>query len=57
MHSQLKTNTPLKIINPVNSKVIETKIYKKAKYPEIFNIVISRKIEAILELDEKNPYV
>ena len=57
MHSQLKTNTPLKIINPVNSKVIETKIYKKAKYPEIFNIVISRKIAAILELDENNPYV
>ena len=57
MHSQLKTNTPLKIINPVNSKVIETKIYKKAKYPEIFNIVISRKIAAILELDENNQYV
>ena len=57
MHSQLKTNTSLKIINPVNSKVIETKIYKKAKYPEIFNIVISRKIAAILELDANNPYV
>ena len=57
MHSQLKTNTSLKIINPVNSKAIETKIYKKAKYPEIFNIVISRKIAAILELDANNPYV
>ena len=57
MHSQLKTNPPLKIINPVNSKVIETKIYKKAKYPEIFNIVISRKIAAILELNANNPYV
>ena len=42
MHSQLKTNTPLKIINPVNSKAIETKIYKKAKYPKIFNVVISQ---------------
>ena len=57
MHSQLKTNTPLKIINPVNSKVIETKIYKKAKYPKIFNIVISKKIASILELDVNNPYV
>ena len=57
MHSQLKTNTPLQIINPVNSKVIETKIYKKAKYPKIFNIVISKKIASILELDVNNPYV
>ena len=57
MHSQLKVNTPLKIINPVNSKVIETKIYKKAKYPKIFNIVISKKIASILELDVNNPYV
>jgi hypothetical protein len=57
MHSQLKPNTPLKIINPVNSKVIETKIYKKAKYPKIFNIVISKKIASILELDVNNPYV
>ena len=57
MHSQLKTNTPLKIINPVNSKVIRTKIYKMAKYPKIFNIVISKKIASILELDVNNPYV
>jgi len=57
MHSQLKTNTPLKIINPVNSKVIETKIYKNANYPKIFNIVISKKIASILELDVNNPYV
>ena len=57
MHSQLKVNTPLKIINPVNSKVIETKIYSNANYPKIFNIVISKKIASILELDVNNPYV
>ena len=57
MHSQLKVNTPLKIINPVNSKVIETKIYRNANYPKIFNIVISKKIASILELDVNNPYV
>jgi len=57
MHSQLKTNTSLKIINPVNSKVIETKIYRNANYPKIFNIVISKKIASILELDVNNPYV
>ena len=48
MHSLLKTKTPIKIINPANSKVIETKIYKKANYPKIFTIVISEKIASIL---------
>ena len=57
MHSQLKTNTPLKIINPLNLKTVETKIYKQAKYPKIFNVVISKKIASILELDLNNPYV
>jgi len=57
MHSLLKTNTSIKIINPVNLKVIETKIYKKANYPKIFSVVISEKIASILELDLDNPLV
>ena len=57
MHNLLKVNTPIKIINPDNSKFIETKIYKKADYPKIFNVVISRKIASFLELDFNNPYV
>ena len=57
MHSLLKTNTPIKIINPANSKVVETKIYKKANYPKIFTIVVSEKIASILELDLDNPFV
>jgi len=57
MHNKLKPNTRLKIINPVNSKVVETKVHKNAKYPEIFNVVISNKIASILELDMDNPYV
>ena len=57
MHTLLKTNTPIKIINPTNSKVVETKIYKRANYPKIFNIVISKKIALILELDSNNPFV
>ena len=57
MHSSLNKNTPIKIINPETSKVVETKIYKKSKYPKIFNVVISKKIAAILELDVNNPYV
>ena len=57
MHSILKTNTPIKIINPINSKTIETSVYKRANYPKIFNVVISKKMASILELDINNPYV
>ena len=57
MHDLLRINTPIKVINPANLKFIETKIYRRAKYPKIFNIVISQKIASILELDLNNPYV
>jgi len=57
MHNLLKPNTPIKIFNPENSKSIETKIHKKANYPNIFNVVITKKIASILELDINNPYV
>ena len=57
MHNLLKINTPVRIINPDNLKVIETKIYKRANYPKIFNVVISQKIASILELDANNPFV
>jgi hypothetical protein len=57
MHNLLKTNTRVKITNPINSKFIDTKIYKKAEYPEIFNIIITEKLASILELDLNNPYV
>ena len=57
MHSLLKINTPIIIINPDNSKSIETKIYKKANYPKIFSMVISKKIASFLELDVNNPFV
>ena len=57
MHNLLKINTPVKIINPDNLKFVETKIYRKADYPKIFNLVISKKIASILELDPENPYV
>ena len=57
MHNTLKRNTPVKIINPENSKIIDTKIFKKANYPNIFNSVVSKKIASILELDADNPYI
>ena len=57
MHNILKKNTPIKIINPENFKVIETKIYRSANYPNIFNAIISEKIASILELDTNNPFI
>ena len=40
MHNILKKNTPIKIINPENSKVVDAKIYNKSIYPEIFTVVV-----------------
>ena len=57
MHSSLKKNTLIQIINPETSKIIETRIYRRAHYPKIFNIVLSKKIATFLELDIDNPYV
>ena len=48
MHNFLRVNTPIKIINPKNKKVIDTKITRKADHPKIFNIVITEKIASIL---------
>ena len=57
LHSTLKRNTPIRITNLNNSKYIDSKIYKRANYPKIFNIVISKKIANILNLDMENPLV
>ena len=57
MHNTLKTNLSIKITNPINLKSIKTKVYKNANYPKIFNVVISKKIASILELDIENPFV
>jgi hypothetical protein len=57
IHNSLKINTPIKILNPVNMKFIDTKVNKKAGFPKIFNIVITKNIADFLELDLNNPYV
>ena len=57
IHSSLKRNTVINIVNPDNLKTVKTKIFRKSDYPKIFNIVVSKKIATILELDVDNPYV
>ena len=56
-HSSLKKNTPIKIINPVNSKSYKTKVKKKSDFPKLFNVVITANLAAELELDLSNPFV
>ena len=43
LHSTLKNNTPVRITNLKNFKFLETKVYKKANYPKIFNVVVTKK--------------
>ena len=57
MHSFLKKNTPIEIINPDSLNTIETKVTINTNYPKIFNVVISKKIAMILDIDYENPYV
>ena len=57
MHNKLKRNTPVRIFNPDNSKFVETKIFKNANYPNIFNVIITKKVAEILKLDISNPYI
>ena len=57
LHSFLKRNTPVKLTNPDNLMSIDTKVYKNANYPKIFNVVVSKKISTILALDPDNPYI
>ena len=53
----LKKNTNVKITNLLNNKSILAKVGKKAKYPNFFNSVISKRIYDELELNENEPYV
>jgi len=57
LHNAIKRNTPVRITNLSNSKYIDSKINKKADYPKIFNVVISKEIASLLELDLENPLV
>ena len=57
IHSFLRKNTFIKIVNPSNSMFVDVKINYKVDYPKIFNIVITEKIANDLGLDKNNPYV
>jgi len=56
-HTFLKKNTPIRITNLINSKTLDLKVSKRANYPKIFNVVLSKRVSTILELDNENPLV
>ena len=57
LHNLLKRGTLIRITNPSNLKIFDAKVNYKSTYPEIFNVVISKKIATFLELDINNPFV
>ena len=57
IHSFLKKNTLIKITNPINANSVLVKVNKVTSYPKIFNIIISKKIANLLDLDLNNPYI
>ena len=57
IHSTLNTNTYVELTNLDNSKSLKGKVTGKSDYPNLFNVLISRKVAQILELDLNDPYI
>ena len=56
-HNKLKRNTIIRIRNPENNKIMTLKVDKKIKYPDFFNILITKKVSDELKLDDNFPYI
>ena len=57
LHSKLSVNTYVEITNLDNLKSLKAKISGRSDYPNLFNVLISKKVAKVLDLDFKNPYV
>ena len=53
----LKTGTPIKILNPVNNKSLIAQVGKNSIYPIFNNAVVSKRIASDLELNINEPYL
>ena len=53
----LKKNTNVKITNLINNKSILAKVGSRARYPNFYNSVLSKRIFEELELNENEPYI
>tara|TARA_B100001996_G_scaffold382660_1_gene375127 strand:- start:3447 stop:4181 length:735 start_codon:yes stop_codon:yes gene_type:complete len=56
-HDKLKTGTIVKVMNPENNKSINLKIKKKAKYPEFYQVLLTKAVLEKLELNKDIPFV
>ena len=57
IHDSLRTNTPIRIINPINSKEIVTKVFRKISYSKVFTVGFNNNVAKYLDLDLDNPFV
>ncbi len=53
----LKKDTPVKILNPINNKYVIAKVGKNSIYPSFNNSVISIRIFKEIDLDINEPYI
>ena len=56
-HNKLGVNKILILTNPENNKSIELKISKKTKYPNFFNVLITKKVSDELNLNTEFPFL
>ncbi len=56
-HKKLGRNKVLILTNPENNKSVEIKVVKKAKYPNFFNVVITKKVFDELDLNPEFPFL
>ena len=56
-HRKLGRNKIVVLTNPENNKSLQLKITKKARYPNFFNLVVSKKVADELNLNPEFPYV
>ena len=56
-HRSLKTNSLIKIINPITNKTLTLKNHKRLKYPEMYKVLITKPVADKLDLDSNLPLV
>ena len=56
-HNILKVGSRVKILNTYNKEFIILRVTKKTKYPVFYKILITKKVAAKLNLDEKFPLI
>ena len=56
-HRILKPGTTVRITNPTNKKFIVTKIKKKADFPTLYNILITKPVAEKLMIKTNDPFV